>query len=146
MLKIESTTVINRPIEEVFAVLSDLENNPKWSSGFLEVKKTSDGSIGIGTTWRAVQSVLSRRIESEAEVTEYEPNRKFAVKTKAGPIPAKVRNSFEPVDKGTRLNFTFEAEPGGFFKLAEPLLGNMVKRSFETDLANLKDLMEAHAL
>ena len=54
MLKIESATVINRPVEEVFSVLSNLENNPKWSSAFLEVKKTSDGPIAVGTTWRAV--------------------------------------------------------------------------------------------
>ena len=146
MLNIESSIVINRPIEEVFAVLSDLENNPKWDPGFHEVEKTSQGPIGVGTTWRAVQSVLSRRIESEAEVTEYEPNRKFAVKTKAGPIPAQVQMTFASVEGGTQVNMRFEGEPGGFFKLAEPLVGNMVKRSFETDLANLKDLMEAHAL
>jgi hypothetical protein len=39
-----------------------------------------------------------------------------------------------------------EAEPGGFFKLAEPLLVSILKRQFEADLANLKDLMETHAL
>ena len=39
-----------------------------------------------------------------------------------------------------------EAQPGGFFKLAEPLVKTMAKRSIETDNANLKDLMEAHTL
>ncbi len=48
MLKIESTTLIDRPVEEVFAVLSNVENNPKWSSAFLEVNKTSEGPIGVG--------------------------------------------------------------------------------------------------
>ena len=41
---------------------------------------------------------------------------------------------------------TLEAEPGGFFKLAEPLVIAMAKRSFQGDLDNLKDLMEADAL
>ena len=40
---------------------------------------------------------------------------------------------------------TIEAEPGGFFKLAEPLL-TIAKRQFQNDLDNLKDLTEAHAL
>ena len=37
------------------------------------------------------------------------------------------------------------AEPGGFFKLAEPIVIRMAKRQLETDFANLKDLLEAGA-
>ena len=146
MLKIETNTIINRPIEEVFAVVSNLENNPKWSSVFVEVKKTSEGPIGVGTTWRAVQKALGQRLESEVEVTEYEPNRKFAQVSKSGPIPAKIWGTYEPVEGGTWISVILEAEVGGFFKLAEPLVKSMIKRSIETDFANLKDLMEAQAL
>jgi len=144
-MKIEISTVINRPVEEVFAVLSNAENNPKWSSAFLEVKKTSEGPIGVGTTWRGLGKFLGQRIETEIEVTEYEPNRKSAQKSKS-PFPVNQQMTFESVEGGTRVNVRFEAEPGGFFKLAEPLFATMVKRGIETDLANLKDLMEAHAL
>ena len=38
-----------------------------------------------------------------------------------------------------------EFEVGGLLKLAEPILARMGKRQSETDLANLKDLMEARA-
>ncbi len=145
MLKIESSVVINRPLEDVFAVLSNVENNPKWSPIFLEVKKTSAGPIGVGTTYRGVAKFLGQRIETETEVTEYEPNRTIASKSKS-PFPVEVRQTFEPVEGGTRVNFTLNGEPGGFFKLAEPLVGTMARRSTEADLANLKDLMEAHAL
>jgi uncharacterized membrane protein len=146
MLKIESNIVINRPIEEVFAVLSNFENNPKWSSAFLEAKKTSEGPIGVGTTWRGVAKALGQRIETELECTEYEPNRKCAQKSKSRPFPTEVRQTFEPVEGGTQLGVILQAEPGGFFKLAEPLVNSILKRGIETDFANLKDLMEAHAL
>jgi uncharacterized membrane protein len=146
MLKIETSTVINRPVAEVFAVLTNVENNPKWASGFLEAKKTSEGPIGVGTTWHAVQKSMGQRVEAEADVTEYEPNRKFALRSKTGPFPVKLQNTFEPAEGGTRVNFKLEGEPGGFFKLAEPLVARMAKRNIESDLANLKDLMEAHAL
>jgi uncharacterized membrane protein len=145
MLKIESTAVINRPVEEVFAILSNVENNPKWSSAFLEVNKTSDGPVGVGTTWRGVGKFLGNRIEVEIEETEYEPNQKITQKS-TSPFPVNQQMTFENVDGGTRLNVNFEAEPGGFFKLAEPVFKSMAKRGIETDLANLKDLMEAHAL
>ena len=146
MVKLETSNVINRPIEEVFALLSNAENDPKWQSGIIESKKTSDGPVGVGTTWRRVSQLIGRRIESESEITEYELNRKYTVKSKSGPFPFEGRTTFERVEGGTRINLKGEAEIGGFFKLAEPLVVGMVKRQFEGDNANLKDLMEAHAL
>lgn len=146
MAKFEISTVINRPVEEVFAVMSNAENILKWQSGTIEAEKTSDGPIGVGTTWRSVSRFLGRRIESESEFTEYELNRKLGFKSKSGPIQFEVRMTFERVEGGTRINTKFEAEIGGFFKLAEPLVVSMGKRQLEGDLANLKDLMEAHAL
>ena len=145
MAKLEISTVINRPVEEVFAFLSNPENDPKWRSG-IEVKKTSEGPIGVGATYRTVVTALGRRIEGEIEFTEYEPNRGYAVKSKSGPFPVENGVTFERVEGGTRVTLTTVAEPGGFFKLAEPLLVSMVKRQFEADFVNLKDLMEAHAL
>ena len=146
MAKAEISTTIKRPVEDVFAVLSNPENSPKWSSSSLESKKTSPGPMGVGTTTRSVSKLLGRRIETESEVTEFEPNRKFAAKSKSGPFPFQASMAFEPIEGGTQLNFTIEAEPGGFFKLAEPLIVRMAKRQFQSDLDNLKDLMEANAL
>ena len=146
MATLAISTVINRPVEEVFAVASNYENNSKWVSGVIEVKKTSEGPIGVGTTYRTVLTFLGRRLEVEAEVTAYEPTRSFAEKSTSGPFPIENRTTFERVEGGTRVTFTAVAEAGGFFKLAEPLLVSMVKRQFEADFANLKDLLEARAL
>lgn len=145
MVKIEISTVIKRPTEEVFAVMSNAENNLKWQSGTIEAKKTSDGPIGVGTTWRTAGQFLGKRIESEFEITEYELNRKYTQKSKL-PLPVEGQATFERVEDGTRINLKVEVEIGGFFKLAEPLVVSMGKRQLEGDLANLKDLMEAHAL
>ena len=145
MFKIETSTVINRPVEEVFAVVTNVENNPKWGSGLIEAIKTSDGPIGVGTTWRLVRKFLGQRIEGESEVTEYELNRNYVQKARS-PFPVEIRQTYEAVEGGTRVNIALEAEPGGFFKLAEPLLKVTAKRDLDAEFANLKDLMEAHAL
>ena len=146
MAKFDISITIKRPVEDVFAVFSNVENGPKWQSGTLEAKQTSPGPIGVGTTTRSVSTILGRRIEFEFEITEFEPNRKFASQSKSGPFPVQASMTFERIEGGTRLNLTIEAEPGGFFKLAEPLVVSMVKRQIQSDLANLKDLMEANAL
>jgi uncharacterized protein YndB with AHSA1/START domain len=146
MATLEISTVINRPVEEVFAFLSNPENGPKWSSGSSDVTITSAGPIGVGTTYRSIRTVLGRRIESDGVVTAYEPNRSYATKSTSGPFPVEGRMTFERVDGGTRVSGTLVGEPGGFFKLAEPLLVSMIKRQFDADLANLKDLMESRAV
>jgi len=146
MAQLDISTVIDRPVEEVFAFLSNPENGPKWSSGSSEVMITSDGPIGVGTTYRSIRSFLGQRIESETEITEYEPNQLYATRSISGPFPMESSVSFEPVEGGTRITGTLWGEPGGFFKLAEPILVSRMKQQFETDLAHLKEMMEAYAL
>src|SRR5437870_9835769 len=115
MARAEISTTIKRPVEDVFAILSNPENSPQWSSSSLESTKTSAGPIGVGTTTRSVGKLLGRRIESESEVTEFEPNRKFAAQSKSGPFPFQTSVTFERIEGGTRVNATIEGEPGGFF-------------------------------
>jgi uncharacterized membrane protein len=39
----ENTVMIRRPIEDVFAFLSDFENIPKWNYAIVETRKVSEG-------------------------------------------------------------------------------------------------------
>ena len=146
MARAEVSTTIKRPVEDVFAVVSNPESSPKWSAGSLESTKTSAGPIGVGTTARAVSKLLGRRIETEMEMIEFEPNRMFTTRSTSGPFPIQATVTFEDVNGSTRVNATIEAEPGGFFKVAEPLIVSIAKRQFQSDFDNLKDLMEANAL
>ena len=145
MATIELSIVINRPIEEVFAFVSNPETYPKWVSSSREVTITSAGPLGVGTTFCSVLTFMGRRLGGEIEFTEYEPNRSFTEKVKTGPFPVENRFTCARVKGGTQVTSTQAAEPGGFFKLAEPLLVRLFKRQLEADFANLKDLLESHA-
>lgn len=145
MIKIEHSVVINRHIKEVFAFASDVEKKSQWSAEVLEAKKTSEGPLGVGTTFKAVGRFLGRRIENTLEVTQYEPNRKFGFKSTSGPVQTEYTDTFESVEGGTKVTVVLEAETGGFFKLAQPILARMVRRQFKTNYANLKDILEAQA-
>jgi uncharacterized protein YndB with AHSA1/START domain len=145
MTKLEQSVVINRPTEKVFAFVTDIEKLPQWMSELVEAKQTSEGSVDVGTTMSAVASPLGRRAESTQEVTEYEPNRKFTFKSTSGPVESKDEYTFESVEGGTKVTRVAEAEMGGFFRLAEPIAARMMRRQFETNFANLKDLLETQA-
>jgi hypothetical protein len=107
----------------------------------VDVQKTSEGPVGVGTTYRIVNHVLGRRIEGEAEVTEYELNRKYAASNKSGPR-IETQRMFEAVDGGTRVTFAVDADLAGIFQLAELEIASMARRRLENDVADLKDLLE----
>ena len=142
----ELSIVLNRPVEEVFVILSNLENDVKWRREWVDASKTSEGPIGVGSTFRLVGQFLRWRSETEYKVIEYERNRMTAWKTVSGPLPLTFRRTFEPVEGGTRVTIRYEAEPRGFLKLAMPLLARMGKRQLEGDFPKLKELMETRAL
>jgi uncharacterized membrane protein len=145
-MKAEVSITIKRSIEDVFAVLSNVEDTPKWSSNAVEEKMTSEGPVGVGSTRRAVVRSFGRTTENEAEVTEFEPNCRIALQGISAALPFRVSMDFERVTAGTRVDWTWEMAPRGFLKLAGPLLTGVFRRQFHKDLNTLKDLMESGAL
>lgn len=143
MVRVEANVVINRLVEEVFAYLSDVRNWSQWNPGFLEGEQTSEGPVGVGTTARGVSQFLGRRMEWTGEITEYEPNRKINEKIASGPMSMEQSVAFESVEGGTKVTFVGEGETGGFFRLAEPVVGPMMQRQLEGSLAKLKEILEA---
>ena len=142
----ELSIMINRPIEEVFAVLANLENDAKWHKELVESRNTSGGSNGVGARFLLVGELLGRRIETVYEVTVSEPNRIAAWKTVSGPLQLKFRRTFERVEGGTRFAIRYEGEARGFLKLAWPLITRIARRQHEGEMGKVKELMEAHAL
>ena len=142
----ELTIVIDRPIEEAFGLLSNLENDIKWRSEWVETMNTSGGAIGVGATFRLTGEFLGRRIPTSYEVIEYEPHRSAAWKTVSGPLPLRFKRTFERVDGGTRVTIRYDVKVRGFFKLVMPLLARSVVQQHEGDLRKVKELMETRAL
>jgi uncharacterized membrane protein len=50
MIKVEQSVVTNRPVEEVWAYLTGIDNVPQWNSAIPGGKMTSRAPIGAGTT------------------------------------------------------------------------------------------------
>jgi uncharacterized membrane protein len=145
MIKVETSVMINRPIEEVFVYATNPENIPIWRSHVMEVKQTSEVPVGVGTTMTQVVRFLELQFETTAEVTEYEPNRKYGGKQTSGSAQLNGVMTFEPVRDGTKVTTIAEVEPGGLLKVAEPIIARVLQRESEHNLATLKDIMEVGA-
>jgi uncharacterized protein YndB with AHSA1/START domain len=146
MNEFEIVVVIDRPAEDVFAALVDVDRAADWNPGVTEVRRTSDGPVEVGTTIVYVGRFLGRNFESPSKCTEYVAGKKFTSKSASGPFDLEVTNHLEPVDGATKLTTVYRGESKGFFRLAEPVVVRLAKKQFETATENLKALLEAGAL
>jgi uncharacterized protein YndB with AHSA1/START domain len=143
MVTVEETVVVERPIEQVFAYVTDPARIPEWQSSALEAHLDGEGPMRAGSTVLEKRKFLGRRLESTMEVLEYEPPHRFRIKASSGPVPFDVTNTFSTAEGGTRISAVVEGEPGGFFRLAEPLVARAVARELRNNLETLKDVLEA---
>jgi len=75
LLEFSNKLEIRRPIAEVFQFLSNFENMPKWNYFVVNVKKISDGPVGINTAFRQKRKTDSQ----EYKIVEYEPKKRVAI-------------------------------------------------------------------
>jgi uncharacterized protein YndB with AHSA1/START domain len=139
-------TVVRRPVEDVFAVIRDVDQAPLWMPGLSEARITGDGPLGSGSTLIYRGTFLGRRYDMHAECTGLTENKHFATKTATGPFYLETDAVLEPVAEGTRVTSTYRGESRGFFKLAEPLVVRLSKKHWETAMDNARALLEDHAI
>ena len=142
-MKVETSVEIRRPVEEVFAYVADPTTTPRYSSTWVESSLVGAGPMRVGSRVKRVARFLGRRLEMTAEVTEYEPNHKLSGRSVSGPIPGTIEFRFEPTESGTRVRVRVDAQAEGVYRLADPVLSDVAKHAWETDLAALKALLEA---
>jgi carbon monoxide dehydrogenase subunit G len=144
MARFKQSVVINRPVERVFAFVSDFENDPPWS-GVTEVCRTSPGPLGVGTTFQLRQRFLGRRLNVVLEVVHYEPNRVITVKTASSRFLSMTGTRLaEPAGDATQLTFMGTGHAHGLLRPLEPLLAAAVgSHRLRTQLGRLKQCLEA---
>ena len=142
MIKIDLSTLVDKPIKDVFAFIGNPNNMPKWNTTVMGVEQITPGEVGVGTKFKSVGEMMGRRIEGEMQVTAYEPDTKFGVQMNAGPMQVNMMVSFETVGTGTKISLNAQGNPAGFFKLAEPVMAGRVKAMMEENIASLKSQLE----
>jgi carbon monoxide dehydrogenase subunit G len=144
MIRVEGNVEINRPIEQVWSFLTNIDNASKWDTGIIEAKKTSDGPVGLGTTLDAVTESRNKRRIMKVKVTEYDLYKKVAwTIADAGFGTGKTIYKFESVGGGTILSKISEVELKPLLKLLTPILRRRFNESeIKLDLENIKHNVE----
>jgi uncharacterized protein YndB with AHSA1/START domain len=140
------SVAILRPIEAVFAVLTDVTLTGRWYPAKVQEWWTTPPPYGVGSIRRASITVMGRATENEAVVTEYEPPRRAAMKGLSRMAPFEVTLDFQPMAGGTHVVVDSAFHFRGWMRLVGPAFVGSYNRGWDRGLANLKRMMEAGEL
>ncbi|MGW8143927.1 MAG: SRPBCC family protein [Anaerolineales bacterium] len=143
MYSFEKSIFINLPQQEVFDYITDPANDKNWRKSSISAEWTSEGPVGVGSTQHSVDKFMGRNMESDSEVTVWDPPNEFGWKSIGGPVPYELSLKLAPDGEGTQLSFSGQAEIAGFFKLAEGLAGKQMEKQIDGDFNNLKKVLES---
>jgi carbon monoxide dehydrogenase subunit G len=141
----EGTTVIDRPIEEVFAFLSDGTNDPKFSPRVLEIAKTTDGPVGVGTIYKSTVKDAGVKTHREFKITEFErPTKIRWAEISTNQVTAPEGGyDLVPDGNGTRVTVFNVLEGHGIGKLFAPLALRSARKGAGDFAASIKAAVEA---
>jgi hypothetical protein len=143
MITFETSTRISRPIEDVFAFVSEPRNFPRWNSAVQAVRKTSAGDSGVAASYLMERALPTGRAVNELEVMTREWPREFAIRTTAGPTPFRYHYGFSADNEETVVHLNAEVDLTGPAALLPQLARRTVKNGVDDNFATLKQILEA---
>lgn len=140
MISVEHTVEIARPVDEVFAYLTDVARLPEWQESVSEVHV--DGPLAAGSRFRDVREFMGRSASSTLEVTAYERPGRFSLRVVEGPIAYELDHSLEAARDGTKVTFSGRGDTKRVPRLMRGIVERAVERQLVKDADALKRVLE----
>src|SRR3954464_421424 len=142
----EGTTVIDRPIDEVFAFLSDGTNDRKFSPRVQEITKTTDGPVGVGTVYSSTVKDAGMKSSREFKLTEFEQPTKIRwteLSKNSITVPDGGYDLEAAGDAATKMTIFNHFEAHGFGQVLLPLASRAAKKDADAFAGRIKAAVEA---
>ncbi|HET7661167.1 MAG TPA: SRPBCC family protein [Oryzihumus sp.] len=143
MARVEGQTVIRRPVDEVFDYVADERHEPAYNRRMVRAAKLTDGPVGAGTRFEAQMATRPRPMHMVTELTGFERPHRLELRTTSGFAEVRGAMTFDAVDGGTRMRWSWELRPHGALRLAGPVLGWVGRRQEAAIWAALKQHLES---
>lgn len=143
-IDIKTQVLIQRPRAEVASFMFDPRNDAIWTTGVVESRPLTDGPLRAGSRVERVSKFLGRQFGYAYEVIAADDD-SFVQMRVEEPFPMQIRYELEDAPEGTVARIRAQGDATGFFRVAAPLLGRMVRRNITNDLETLKGYLEAQA-
>jgi carbon monoxide dehydrogenase subunit G len=140
-VRIDETITIAAPPADVWAVLSDYEQDHRWRADVVEMIPTPSGPSRPGTTTHEVVRFLGSTYVTDATVTAVEEtpdSRRLRFEGAGdGTVVVGERRVAEGPDGSAVVHTSLDVKMQGPMRLAQPLLGRVYARHVARDLEQL---------
>ena len=146
MATIKVSREIAAPVEDVFALFTDIEHGSEHVSSIKKVEMMTFGPLHLGSKWNETREVIGRLDDAQMEITAFEQNKSYTITHHKAGVRIDTTFIFESISAGTRVSVEFGLNPQGLPPaLLAPLewaMAGKVKGVLSHDLADLKGSIE----
>lgn len=138
----ELSVVIERPVSDVFRLLSDLDRAPEWAPqmGPVDVR----GRMTPGLTFHERRRILGRPATAGWTVHRFVEDREIGLTLRFGPMRGEFVYRFEPLGpSSTRVSQDVDVRLAGPLGLLSGMLNAEARKEEGHELVRLKALLEA---
>ena len=137
MATIEVKVKINAPVEKVWAVVSDIDNEPKFWKGTKEVKNISKNQNTIER-----EITIAFRDQKCMQQVTLDPMKQIHAKFTKGIINGEKIVSLIPEGDETTLQTTWDVKLTGMMSMFTGMIKNHIKSGTEQAMKSIKDEIE----
>ena len=144
MAHISGEVMIEAPVEEVFDLVADERNEPRYNPRIVQCRKAERGAgrPGFGASWPSPRAWAPRG-RMTLEVLEYERPHRLHNIVRSSYMKVEGTLTFEETDVGTRLRWEWEMGMVGPMKLMSPALALVGPRWERRNWVSLKQFVES---
>jgi uncharacterized protein YndB with AHSA1/START domain len=139
MAIVKLTQFIRRPVEDVFRMVIDVANFPRWNPTTPSARKLTTGATGEGTQFELEIKGFGKVVQ---ELREFRPNQQVRLVPRFKVLTGGHRFLFAAEGNGTRVDHELEMVPVGFFKIFAPVMGMIGRKNLRGTAKALQDFLE----
>jgi len=141
-MRLNGSVTVEAPVEAVFEGWADLERSPEHQRPTIERRMLTEGPVGAGTRYRAVDQWPGRKVTFEMEITTFERPHLIAARWEE-PMEGGWSARFEDLNGTTRMSFETMIIPKGIMGMLTPLMKPWASRQLAEGLASFRSWVEA---
>jgi hypothetical protein len=142
MIEYKSDVIVNRPVQDVFALIKNVSRFDEWTE-MNGTRLVSGEKLHVGSQIETTIKFGPVHQTMTFEVIGYEENRRVAFKTiSKGLVAWDAEYLFMPEGDNTKVISSGQLKLNGLLKISEPLLAGEIQSGEAKELVKYKEILE----
>ena len=142
MARIDGEIIIAAPVEQVFDMVADERNEPRYNPRIVRAEKTSQGPVGRGARFITQPKGMGATGVMTVEIVDYDRPHRLASSIRSSYMDADGTLTFGQADGGTRMRWSWDMRLRGAMRALSPVVRAIGPRWEYRNWAGLKQFME----